>query len=121
MTAPAGCQLVGRWRIVDADLWDNDYLDLVEPAHVTFDEDGRGEFAFGAVNGTMELEYARTMIYFSWAGFDEGDEVSGSGTAELEDNGILEIELSFDNGDDAVLKARRKPLLQQADKRTAKD
>ena len=22
MTAPAGCQLIGRWRIVEADLWD---------------------------------------------------------------------------------------------------
>jgi hypothetical protein len=23
-----GCQLVGRWRIVDADLWDRVYFDL---------------------------------------------------------------------------------------------
>jgi hypothetical protein len=34
--------------------------------------------------------------------------VSGSGSAQLADDGTLEIELSFDNGDDAVLKARRK-------------
>ena len=26
------CQLIGRWRIVKADIWDRDYLDLVEPA-----------------------------------------------------------------------------------------
>jgi hypothetical protein len=32
MSAAAGCQLIGRWRIVEADLWDRDYLDLVEPA-----------------------------------------------------------------------------------------
>ena len=107
MTAPANCQLIGEWRIVEADLWDRDYLDLVEPARVIFKKDGRGEFTFGAVNGSMELEYARTMIFFRWAGFDEGDEVGGSGTAELDDDGILEIELSFDHGDDAVLKARR--------------
>jgi hypothetical protein len=25
------CRLVGRWRIVEADLWDRDYLDLVAP------------------------------------------------------------------------------------------
>jgi hypothetical protein len=28
MTEPAACQVVGRWRIVEADLWDRDYLDL---------------------------------------------------------------------------------------------
>jgi hypothetical protein len=26
--APADCRLIGRWRIVEADLWDRDYLNL---------------------------------------------------------------------------------------------
>jgi len=107
MSATAGCQLIGRWRIVEADLWDHDYLDLVEPAYMVFNKDGRGEFAFGAMNATMELEYARRIVFFSWAGFDEGDEMTGTGSAELGDDGTVEIELSFDDGDDAVLKARR--------------
>jgi hypothetical protein len=42
---------------MEADLRNRDCLNLVEPTHVTFDEDGRGEFAFGAVNATMDLEY----------------------------------------------------------------
>ena len=25
--AAAGCKLIGRWRIVEADMWDRDYLD----------------------------------------------------------------------------------------------
>ena len=107
MSVTAGCQLIGRWRIVEADLWDRDYLDLVEPAYMTFNKDGRGEFAFGAMNATMELEYARRIVFFTWAGFDEGDEMTGSGSAELGDDGTVEIELSFDDGDDAVLKAQR--------------
>lgn len=106
MTASVGCQLIGRWRILEADLWDRDYLDLVEPAHIEIGEDGRGAFAFGAVNATLELEYSRTLVFFRWSGFDEGDEVSGSGSAELQDDGTAEIELSFDNGDDATLTAR---------------
>jgi hypothetical protein len=32
----------------------------------------------------MELEYSPSMIFFTWAGFDEMDEVSGSGSAELD-------------------------------------
>ena len=62
MTAAMNCRVVGRWRIIEADLWDSDYLDLVEPAYIILDGDGRGEFAFGAVNGSMEL---KVLIPFS--------------------------------------------------------
>ena len=96
MSASSGCRLLGKWRIVEANIWDTDYLDLVQ-----------GEFAFGAMDATMELEYAPRTVFFRWSGFDEGDEMSGSGSADLADDGSLEIDLSFDNGDDAVLKARR--------------
>jgi hypothetical protein len=107
MSASAGCQLIGRWRIIEADIWDRDYLDLVEPASLTIGKTGRGEFAFGAVNATLELEYSRSVVFFRWTGSDEGDEISGEGSAELQDDGTVEIELSFDAGDDATLKARR--------------
>ena len=73
VSAWAGCQLIGRWRILEADLWDRDYLDLVEPANITFNKNGRGEFAFGVVNATMELEYAKRIVFFTWTGFDEGE------------------------------------------------
>jgi hypothetical protein len=79
----------------------------VEPAHITFSKNGRGEFAFGALNATMELEYAHRTVFFKWSGFDEGDEINGTGSADLNDDGTIEIELSFHDGDDAVLKARR--------------
>jgi hypothetical protein len=107
VTGSATCELVGRWRIVEADLWDRDSLDLVEPAYFRLDNDGWAEFAFGAVNATAELEWSRTVVSCRWAGFDEGEEISAHGSAELQDNGSLEIELAFDNGDDAILTARR--------------
>ena len=84
MTAPMDCRLVGRWRIVEADLWDRDYLDLVDPATMTIGADGHGEIAYGAMQASLELEYSRSMVFFTWAGFDEMDEVSGSGSAELQ-------------------------------------
>ena len=108
MSAATGCELIGRWRIVEADLWDRDYLDMVEPAYMTFKKNGRGEFAFGAVDATMEIGYGQRIVFFNWTGFHEGDQICGSGSAELEDDGTIEIELSFHNGNDAVLKARRK-------------
>jgi hypothetical protein len=107
MTGPVTGELTGRWRIVEADLWDRDYLDLVEPAYLQIGDDGRGEFAFGAVNATAELEYGHSIVLFRWSGFDEGDKISGGGSVVPQDDGSIKIELSFDDGDDTVLTARR--------------
>ena len=108
MKAPADCRLIGRWRIVEADLWDRAYLDLCGPATLTITAQD-GEIAFGAMEAGLDVEYARDSIGFRWAGCDEGDEVRGEGTAELLDDGTIEIEFGYDNGDEAVLKAKRDP------------
>jgi Transposase DDE domain len=104
--APANCRLIGRWRIVEADLWDRARLDLCGPARLTITAQG-GEIAFGALEAGLEGEYARDPIGFYWAGCEEGDEVDGEGTAELLDDGTLEIEFEYRNGDEPVLKAKR--------------
>lgn len=108
MKAPANCRLIGRWRIVEADIWDRDYLDLCGPATLTITAQG-GEIAFGAMEAGLDVEYARDSIGFRWAGSDEGDEVEGEGTAELLNDGTIEIEFAYDNGDEAILKAKRDP------------
>jgi hypothetical protein len=107
MSSPADCRLVGRWRIVEADIWDQDYLDLCGPAIIVIGADGRGEIAFGAMQATLDVEYGPTSVAFRWVGFDEGDEVNGEGDAELLDDGSIKIVFACDNGDDAILKARR--------------
>ncbi len=107
MKAPMNCQIIGQWRITEADLWDGEHLDLVGPAMMTIRADGYGEIAFGAMQATLELEYSRTMVFFTWGGFDEMDEVTGSGSAELLEDGTLEIEFNYHLGDEAVLKAER--------------
>ena len=104
MKAPADCRLIGRWRIVEADLW----VDLRGPATLTVTAQG-GEIAFAAMEAGLDVEYARDSIGFRWAGCDEGDEVRGEGTAELLDDGTIEIEFAYDNGDEVVLKAKRDP------------
>ena len=106
MKAPADCRLIGRWRIVEADLWDREYLDLCGPATLTISTQG-GDVAFGALQAGLEVEYARDSIGFRWAGSDEGDQVEGEGTAELFDDGTIEIEFAYHSGDEAVLKAKR--------------
>ena len=106
MKAPANCRLIGRWWIVEADIWDRAYLNLSGPATLTITAKG-GEIAFGALEAGLEVEYARDSIGFRWAGCDQGDEVEGEATAELLDDGTIEIEFAYNNGDEAILKARR--------------
>ena len=36
--------LQGKWRIVEMEAWDKDFLDLVEPAYILFGQTS-GEFA----------------------------------------------------------------------------
>jgi hypothetical protein len=107
MTVPKDCRLIGRWRILESDLWDRDHLDLVEPAMMTIRADGHGEIAFGAMQAGLELEYSRNLVFFTWAGFEEGDQFTGSGSAELTDDGTIEIEFAYHLGDEAILKAER--------------
>ena len=96
--------IVGRWRFVEADLWGGDHLDLWGPATLVIGADGQGEIAFEAMQAGLDIAYGLDEIGFTWSGFDEMDEVTGSGSAELQDDGSLHIEFKYDSGDETVLK-----------------
>lgn len=100
---------VGRWRIIEADLWDRDHLDLCGPASLVIRANGDGEIAFGALQAGLDVDYGPDEIGFTWAGFDEMTEVSGAGSAELQRDGSLQIEFEYHLGDEAVLTAIRQP------------
>jgi len=50
--------LIGAWRIVEADLWDREYLDLVDSAYMIVEDRGHGSFAFGTVQGSLDCEHS---------------------------------------------------------------
>ena len=87
------------------ELWDSDFLDLVEPAYIRFDAQGRGEFVFGAVQGSLHCRYGPASVRFTWQGSDEMDPASGAGDAELDEDGLLTGEIRFHDGDDSTFKA----------------
>jgi hypothetical protein len=84
---------IGRWRIVKMDVWDNDFLDLVEEAHLTFKGAADGEIAFGAPKGFLDVRYGArdgsACAEFSWEGNDENDPASGRGWVVLGTAGRL--------------------------------
>jgi hypothetical protein len=75
----------GRWRIVEMDVWDNDFLDLIEEAHLTFKGAADGEIAFGALKGFLDVRYGASdgsaCAEFSWEGHDENVPACGRGWA----------------------------------------
>lgn len=99
--------LAGKWRIAGMELWDREFIDLLGAGYITFDDEGIGEFRFGAVTGVLDCSHAKASIHFTWEGNDEMDEASGDGYAELHDDGSLKGEISFHHGDESSLIATK--------------
>ena len=95
----------GRWRIVEMDVWDDDFLDLVEEAHLTFKGQADGEIAFGALKGFLDVRYGSrdgaTCAEFSWEGYDENDPACGCGWVVFGTAGRLVGHFFIHNGDDS--------------------
>ena len=100
VSAPMGCRLIGRWRIVAADLWERGYLDLCGPATLDIRADGHGEIAFGALQAGLDLAYGYSDVSFDWEGFDEMDEVQRLGVGRTPRRRLV--------GDRVRLPARRR-------------
>ncbi len=100
--------LLGKWRIVEMELWDTEFVDMLEPAYITFEVKGGGEFVFGAVRGDLDCRYGPDGVRFTWEGFDEMDPAFGAGSARLAPDGSLTGEIRFHRGDESTFKARRR-------------
>lgn len=103
--------LVGRWRIVEMDLWAQEDVDLVAPGFIEFERDHMGSLGFIAVHGGLDWRDAprdgHLGVEFSWEGFDEGDPATGCGWAVLEEDGSLWGHIFFHLGDDSAFRAER--------------
>ncbi len=94
---------IGRWRIVGADCFDRDYIDLCGEAYLTVPPEGRGEISFGALVAGLDFSFAPGALFFDWHGSDEMDESTGQGVMKLVGVQEAEIELECSSGDVAVL------------------
>ena len=103
--------LVGRWRIVEMDLWAQEDVDLVAPGFIDFEADHMGSLGFIAVQGGLDWRDAPRDgcpgVEFSWEGFDEGDPAIGRGWAVIDENGSLRGRIFFHLGDDSGFRAER--------------
>jgi hypothetical protein len=98
--------LKGKWRIVETELWDTEFLDLMGHAYILFDGSGGGEFAFGCVTGQLHCRDTPGGVDFTWQGNDEMDEACGDGWAELLFDQSLTGEIRIHFGDDSSFTAK---------------
>jgi hypothetical protein len=91
----------GKWRIVAMAMWDKTFLDMIEPAHISFDGQDGGTLAFGCITATLTCSLTTTDADFTFEGQDEMETTSGEGWAELQTDGSLEGEINFQNGDES--------------------
>jgi len=107
-TPPAWC---GRWRIVETELWDADFLDMDGPAHVGFEAEAIGWLQFGMVKGDLDCRFStrdgRPLVEFTWEGADEGEHVCGRGWALLSHDDKLHGRIFMHCGDDSSFTASR--------------
>ena len=116
---PLSCPdlFLGKWRIVEMEKWDRTYLDLVEPAHITFGpvEDGdhaeSGKFVFGTVKGWLDCRYSmrdgKHCIEFSWEGRSDRDDACGRGWAVIDGDNALTGRFFIHCSEDSSFTARR--------------
>lgn len=69
--------------------------------------DGRGEMASEARQASLDLAYGWSDVSFDWERSDDMHEISGWGSAELLEDGSLEIEFEYHHGDELILQAER--------------
>jgi hypothetical protein len=97
----------GRWHLVESDLWGDDSIDLLGQAHIELGPDRLGYLMVGALQADVDYRIAErdglSMVEFSWIGDDDGHPASGRGSAQLQSDGTLRIQLYIHRGDEAVM------------------
>ena len=103
----------GRWRIIETEMWDQEALDLVVPAHITFQADGVGEMQLIAIDASIDYWVEQLdgspMVEFSWSGFDDMEPTSGRARAVVEGD-TMRGKLFIHQGDESKFVARRERI-----------
>lgn len=86
------------------DGWDQDYVDMEDPAYIAFEMNNFGNFQFGLVQGQTDFRIDGKRVEFTWNGIDENDEVNGHGFAEI-GHGELVGHIYIHLGDDSAFRA----------------
>jgi hypothetical protein len=97
----------GRWHITEMDMWDEDFFNMDGQSYIQIDDDGGGNFEFGAIQSEIDGKVSGRRFEFSWQGFDEGDQISGWGWVTLKGTDAVVGEILIFQGDNSTFLAKR--------------
>ena len=104
-------EYIGRWHIVEMEKWDQDFVDMVVPGYILFEDNDSGELQVGAIFGSMDCRIEpygdSERLAFSWESDDEMDPLDGRGWVILNEGGQLEGRLYFHDGADSGFRAEK--------------
>lgn len=96
----------GYWRITHTDGWDQEALDLVGPAHLSFTA-RHGSLSMIAIDASLDCRYEGKRVDFSLFGADEFDPIAGRGWATIDKAGKMSGMLYLHHGDETEFTAER--------------
>ena len=104
-------KMLGYWRIIEMEEWDNEFLEEEADAFIRFGADGTGEFHFCYLHGLMDCRLTerdgKPAAEWSWDGHDEDHAAFGRGWAALQEDGTLTGTIFFHEGEESGFKAKR--------------
>lgn len=90
---------IGKWHIYEMSMWDEDYFNMETQAYINIRPNNLGDFQFGLVTGSLDAYIEKLgkkeRFNFTWEGYDEMNEASGSGWFELNDNNEIKGLIDF--------------------------
>lgn len=103
---------IGRWRIRQMDVWDQDYVDLVVPGYIEVEPDGQGSFQFGTVSGGLDGRLRQigdvTFFEWSWWGQSDTDDGCGRGWAQIENEKLVGRIFIYGSDDSSFIAERNR-------------
>ena len=66
---------IGKWRIIEMEMWDQDFIDMETEGRFIFEKNQLGSFQFGLVQGQIDYRIEKIgeieRLEFSWEGQNE--------------------------------------------------
>ena len=102
---PSGMILHGNWQIARRTSGTGPVSTSLRPLSSPQMSASIGEMVYGGLHVRLECAYTQSRFDFARDGFDEAEEVSAEECAELQADGSIVGEISYNDGDDTSFKA----------------
>ncbi len=103
---PISPEYRGWWRIIETSMWMKEDLDMLGPALISFTGNG-DRLRMLVLLAHVKCRQTKLGVSFTWKGAWEWDQMSGTGTVKLANDGRLSGVIKIKYGDESTFIAER--------------